>query len=240
VDESTERAITISMHSQSDQKPEARPDLALGGGSGDVQAVSHQFMEHWDRLHRLVRMRMDRRLHGRVNPSDVLQEAYIEVVRSMPGYLSNPRIPFFQWLRHITVVKLMALHRTHLGARLRDAGREVHLGSVRPQTSSVALAARLLGRLTSPSQAAARVELQVRVQDALGSLEPLDREVLSLRHFEQKTNTEAARILGLSVAAASNRYVRALKRLRPILLKAPGVLGHLSGSAGPGDRDDRS
>ena len=126
-------------------------------------------------------------------------------------------------------MKLMALHRKHLGTHARDAGRDVHLGGARPQTSSVALAARLLGRLTSPSQAAARVELQVRVQDALSSLDPLDREVLSLRHFEQLTNTETARILGLSEAAASNRYVRALKRLRPILLEGPGILGHLSG-----------
>ncbi len=197
-------------------------------------------MEHWDRLHRLVRMRLDRRLHGRVNPSDVLQEAYIEVVRSMPGYLSNPKVPFFQWIRHITGMKLMALHRKHLGTRARDAGREIHPGGPRPQTSSVALAALLLGRLTSPSQAAERVELQVRVQEALSSLEPLDREVLLLRHFEQMTNTETAQTLGLSVAAASNRYVRALKRLRPILLKAPGVYDHLSGSARPGDLHDRS
>ncbi len=104
----------------------------------------------------------------------------------------------------------------------------------------MALAARLLGRLTSPSQAAARVELQVRVQDALSSLEPLDREVLALRHFEQLTNTETARILGLSVAAASNRYVRALKRLRPILSSGQGFLGHLAGPGGAGAPDDRS
>ena len=121
---------------------------------------------------------------------------------------------------------------------MRDAGRDQHLGGVRSQTSSVELAARLLGRLTSPSQAAARVELQRRVQDALSSLEPLDREVLTLRHFDQLTNTETARILGLSVAAASNRYVRALKRLRPILLEGPSILGHLSGSAGARAGDD--
>ena len=222
-----------------DQEPDGRHELVLSGGTGDQQPLGRQFMEHWDRLHRLVQARLDRRLHGRVNPSDVLQEAYLEVVRSMPGYLSNPRAPFFVWLRHITVVKLMALHRKHLGTHVRDAGRDVHLGGAGSQTSSVALAALLLGRLTSPSQAAARVELQVRVQDALNSLDPLDREVLSLRHFEQLTNTETARTLGLSVAAASNRYVRALKRLRPILLNGPGILGHLSGCTEAGARDDR-
>ncbi len=196
------------MTLQTDHQADAPPEPLAGGGAGDQQSLGHDFMEHWDRLHRLVRMRLDRRLRGRVNPSDVLQEAYIEVVRSMPGYLSNPKVPFFAWLRHITIVKLMALHRKHLGTHIRDAGRDVHLGGVRPQTSSVALAARLLGRLTSPSKAAARVELQLRVQDALDSLEPLDREVLLLRHFKQLSNAETARVLGLSVAAASNRYVR--------------------------------
>jgi RNA polymerase sigma-70 factor, ECF subfamily len=222
----------------SDHKLEAQVKPSLDG-LGDQQSLGRQFMEHWDRLHRLVQMRLDRRLHGRVNPSDVLQEAYLEVVRSMPGYLSDPKVPFFVWLRHITVVKLMALHRKHLGTGVRDAGREVHLGGVRPQTSSVALAALLLGRLTSPSQAAERVELQLRVQGALNNLDPLDREVLSLRHFEQLTNTETARTLGISVAAASNRYVRALKRLTPILMDGPGIAGHLSGCARPGDLDDR-
>jgi RNA polymerase sigma-70 factor (ECF subfamily) len=227
------------MTPETDDQPDVTPGLLAGGGADDQQSVGRQFMEHWDRLHRLVRMRLDHRLHGRVNPSDVLQEAYVEVVRSMPGYLSNPKVPFFVWLRHITVMKLMALHRKHLGTHVRDAGRDVHLGGVRSQTSSVALAARLLGRLTSPSQAAARVELQVRVQHALDGLEPLDREVLKLRHFEQMTNTDTAKVLGLSVAAASNRYVRALKRLRPILLEGPSILGNLSGSGGARAHDDR-
>jgi RNA polymerase sigma-70 factor, ECF subfamily len=227
------------MSPQKNHQPGGSSKIARGVGSGDPQPLGSQFMEHWDRLHRLVQVRLDRRLRGRVNPSDVLQDAYLEVVRSMPGYLSNPKIPFFMWLRHITVVKLMALHRKHLGAHARNAGRDQHLGGVRSQTSSVELAARLLGRLTSPSQAAGRVELQRRVQDALSSLEPLDREVLTLRHYQQLNNTETARILGLSVAAASNRYVRALKRLRPILLEGPSILDHLSGSAGARSGDDR-
>jgi RNA polymerase sigma-70 factor (ECF subfamily) len=228
------------MTPQIDPECDDPPGLPLDGAAPDEQQpMGRLFMEHWDRLHRMVEIRLDRRLHGRVNPSDVLQESYLEVVRSMPAYLRNPRISFFQWLRHITGMKLMALHRKHLGTKVRDAGREVRAGRARPQTSSVELAARLLGRLTSPSQAAARAELQVRVQDALNSLDPIDREVLSLRHFEQLTNTETARLLGVSEAAASNRYVRALKRLRPILLSGPGILDHLSGRAGPGATDDR-
>ena len=227
--ESAWRAITISMTSKISDESDAPPELPRGSGTGDEQRLGRLFMEHWDRLHRMVQRRLDRRIHGRVNASDVLQEAYIEVVRSMPGYLSDPRIPFFEWLRHITGVKLMALHRKHLGTKVRDAGREVHLGGMRPQTSSVALAARLLGRLTSPSQAAARAELQVRVQEALESLDPLDREVLSLRHFEQLTNSETARILGLSEAAASNRYVRALEAAPAVPSERPRLSVNLSG-----------
>ncbi len=123
----------------------------------------------------------------------------------------------------ITGRKLLALHRHHLGTQVRDAGREVslHRGAL-PQASSVSLAAQLLGRYSTPSQAAMRAELQVRIQEALNSMDALDREVLALRHFEQLSNAETAAVLGLQETAASNRYVRALKRLRKILMSAPG------------------
>jgi RNA polymerase sigma-70 factor, ECF subfamily len=187
--------------------------------------VGRLFMDHWDRLHRMVEMRLDRRLHGRIDPSDVLQEAYIEVARSLPNYLENPEIPIFLWLRHITGVRLKAVHRRHLGTKIRDAGREVRAGSLHlPQASSVSLAAQFLGRLTSPSQAAARAEVQLRVQVALDELAPLDREVLSLRHFEQLSNAEVAQVLEIGETAASNRYVRALKRLGQALRGASDLL----------------
>jgi RNA polymerase sigma-70 factor (ECF subfamily) len=181
------------------------------------------FMDHWDRLRRMVEIRLDRRLHGRVDPSDVLQETYIEFARSLPGFLRNPAIPMFLWLRHITGVRLKAVHRRHLGTRVRDAGRDVGLGRlIMPHASSVSLAAQLLGRLTSPSQAAARAELQSRVRDALDDLAAIDREVLCLRHFEQLSNAEAAQVLGIGETAASNRYVRALKRIGKTLQGVSG------------------
>jgi len=190
-----------------------------------VRDVGRLFMDHWDRLHRMVEMRLDRRLYGRIDPSDVLQEAYIEVARSLPDYLENPEIPIFLWLRHITGVRLKAVHRRHLGTKIRDAGREVRAGSLHmPQASSVSLAAQFLGRFTSPSQAAARAEVQIRVQVALDELAPLDREVLALRHFEQLSNAEVAQVLEIGETAASNRYVRALKRLGQALQGASELL----------------
>jgi RNA polymerase sigma-70 factor (ECF subfamily) len=88
----------------------------------------------------------------------------------------------------------------------------------------VSLAAQLLGRFTSPSQAAVRAELRIRVQEALNSMDPIDREVLALRHFEELSNVETAQVLGLGEAAASHRFVRALKRLKAILTRVPGFL----------------
>jgi RNA polymerase sigma-70 factor (ECF subfamily) len=169
----------------------------------------------------MVQLRMDRRLQGRLDPSDVLQEAYLEFSRSLADYLRNPDVPFFVWLRFITGRKLQALHRKHLGTKIREAGREISLNQdALPQASSLTLAAQLLGRFTSPSEAAGRAELQLRVQEALNSLEPLDRELLALRHFEQLTNSEAAQILEIGEAAASSRFIRALKRLKKILESA--------------------
>lgn len=198
-------------------------DLLDRARAGDAAAVADLFGLYRDRLRRMVQLRMDRRLQGRVDASDVIQEAYLDVARRAHDFLREPTMPVFLWLRFLTGQKLLALHRQHLGTKMRDAGQEVALrrGAL-PQAQSESLAAQLLGRLTSPSAAAARAELQVRLQDALNSMDPVDREVLVLRHFEELSNNETAQVLGLQKAAASNRYVRALKRLRDILDGMPG------------------
>jgi RNA polymerase sigma-70 factor (ECF subfamily) len=190
---------------------------------GDQQALAELFARYRDRLRRMVRLRLDRRLQGRLDPSDVLQEAYLDLARRAPEYLAEPKMPFFLWLRLLTGQRLLALHRQHLGAQMRDAGQEVsiHRGAL-PQATSASLAAQLLGRLTSPTQAAVRAELQIKLQEALNSMDPIDREVLILRHFEELSNNETAEVLGLQKGAASNRYIRALKRLKNLLSGVPG------------------
>jgi RNA polymerase sigma-70 factor, ECF subfamily len=197
--------------------------LLRRAAAGDQQAVNALFARHRERLGAMVRLRLNRRLQGRIDPSDVLQEAYLEVCKGFADYARAPALPFFLWLRHVTGQKLIALHRQHLGAQLRDADREVaiHRGAL-PQASSASLAAQLLGRLTAPSRAAARAELQIRVQEALNAMDPIDREVLALRHFELLSNGETAAVLGLKKSAASNRYIRALGRLKDLLAGLPG------------------
>jgi RNA polymerase sigma-70 factor (ECF subfamily) len=199
-------------------------ELLKCAAAGDQGAINTLFTLYRDRLRAMVRLRLNRRLQGRVDPSDVLQEAYLEVCKGFAEYVRSPRLPFFLWLRHITGQKLIAAHRYHLGAQLRDAGQEVSLyhGAL-PQASSVSLAAQLLGRITSASKAAVRAETKIRVQEALNSMDAIDREVLSLRHFEMLTNAETAAVLGLKKSAASNRYVRALERLKDILAGIPDL-----------------
>lgn len=201
-------------------------DLVRRAGEGDGEALTDLFTRHRRRLRNMVRLRLNHRLQGRVDPSDVVQDAYLEAARVLKDYLRDPNVPFFLWLRHLTGQKLIQAHRRHLGARLRDAGREISLyhGAL-PGASSAALAAQLLGRLTSPSQAAVRAEMKVRLQEILNDMDPLDREVLVLRHFEQLSNAETAQVLEIDTSAASKRYVRALERLEGIL-SASGGLGN--------------
>ena len=204
-------------------EPSDSDDLLGRVRTGDQQALAELFNRHRERLRRMVRLRLDRRLQGRVDPSDVLQEAYLDIARRAPEYVANPVMPLFLWLRFLTGQRLLALHRRHLGAQMRDAGCEVSLHrGVIPQASSASLAAQLLGRLTSPTQAAIRAEMQLRLQEVLNGMDPIDREVLVLRHFEELSNSETAEVLGLQKSAASNRYVRALKRLKEILSSIPG------------------
>ena len=200
------------------------PDALLARAkAGDANALADLFTGYRERLKRMVALRLDRRLTGRVDPSDIIQEAFLEVHKRFKEYARDASVPFFLWLRLVTGQKLTDCHRHHLGAKMRDAGQEVSLyRGAMPQASSVSLAAQLLGKLTSASQAAIRAEHKLHVQEALNSMEPLDREVLVLRHFEHLTNDEAALVLGLRKSAASQRYIRALKRLKEILSAIPG------------------
>ena len=194
--------------------------------AGDREALNALFAQHRDRLRRMVEMRLDTRLQARLDASDVVQEAYVEVAERLEEYLRDPKLPLFLWLRLVVGERLIRLHRHHLGTQMRDAGREVSLyrGAL-PAASSAALAAQLLGRHTSPTQAAVRAERILRVQEALNALDPVDREILSLRHFEELTAAEAARVLGIEESAAAKRYFRALKRLKEVFATLPGGQG---------------
>jgi RNA polymerase sigma-70 factor, ECF subfamily len=191
--------------------------------AGNQQAATELFVRFHDRLLRMIRLRMDHRLKGRVDSEDIVQEAYLDASQRLEEYAAHPSMSFFLWLRYLTAQKLIDAQRHHLGVAKRDATQEVSLyRGPMPEASSASLAAQLLGMLTSPSTAAIRAETQIKVQQVLNTLEHIDREVLVLRHFEHLTNGETAELLGISPAAASKRYITALKRLKAILSGIPG------------------
>jgi RNA polymerase sigma-70 factor (ECF subfamily) len=196
-------------------------------GTGDAAAWGTLLMLHEGRLRRMVAFRMDRKLQGRVDAADIVQEAYLQAAIHQADYFKNPSVPLFLWLRGVVANKLLEVHRHHLGTHMRDAAREVGVHSPAAGTTdatSVAVIDELTAGATGPGTAAGRAEVRLRLQEALNCMDAIDREVLALRHFEQLTNGEAATVLGIEERAAAKRYVRALGRLKKILSDLPGGL----------------
>src|SRR5580698_9534111 len=208
--------------------------LIRRAADGDGAALAELFGRYRKRLRQMIRLRLDRRLQGRVDPSDVLQDAYIDVAERLPDYAGKAAIPFFVWLRMVVGERLLRIHRHHLGAAMRDATREIslHRGAL-PEASSASLAAQLLGQITSVSRAALRAEMKLTLQEVLNAMDPIDREVIALRHFEELRNDEVAAALGLTKATASKRYVRAMLRLKAAVADAPGLVDSAE-AGGPG------
>lgn len=202
------------------------PALLLRASTGDGAAWGALLAGHGDRLRRMVAFRMDPRLRGRVDASDVVQEAYVAAVDGREAFFRQAPPSVFLWLRGVVGNKLLEVHRHHLGTRMRDAGREA--AARRPRAgsdaTSVAMVEQLTGHGGGPRTAAGRAEVAARVRAALAAMEPTDREVLALRHFEQLSNGETAAVLGIQERAAAKRYVRALKRLKDVLAGLPGGL----------------
>ena len=174
--------------------------------------------EHRDKLNRMIRCRMDRRLQGRVDPSDVLQEACVEAVKRYSEFQQQTKMPFYLWLRFLTLQQLMIVHRKHLTVKMRSITSEDRIvGDLLTAPNVAALAEMLSGTITSPSSAFQRKELQVRLHAALDALDPKDREILALRHFEQLNTVESAQVLDISEGLASTRYGRALRKLLAVL-----------------------
>ncbi len=184
--------------------------------SGDAASWQAVLGEHRDRLRKLAVFRLDRRLQSRLDASDVVQDVFAEASRRLDDYLTKPSVPFFLWLRALACQQVVSLHRRHLGAERRDVRKDVSIDQAELD-SSTAMAAHLAGDQTSPSEAALRGEKANSVRDALAQMDPMDREVLALRHFEGLSNAEVAEVLSLSISAASKRYIRAAERLRTIM-----------------------
>lgn len=199
-----------------------QPELLALLQSQREEGFARFFQQAKQRLERIVRFRLDYRLRGRVSESDVIQETYVRAVQRLERYLDNPEVPFFVWLRSELHQKLIEVHRMHFGAGKRDIRKEQVIHRANTGQTSIALAAHLVGQMTSASQLLERAEQIETLQVALEEMNEMDREVIALRHFEELSNVETAEILGIETSAASKRYLRALKRMREIFEKHQG------------------
>jgi RNA polymerase sigma-70 factor (ECF subfamily) len=192
---------------------------------GDRTALASLFASHADRIKRWVELRLDPRLRGRLSASDVIQETFLAADQRLEHFRERPDMPFSVWVLLLAGQRLTDAHRRHLGAEARNAGREIAMGTFFASTSSVNIAERLATDLTSPSQAAVRQEIHEFLVQAIEAMDPLDREVLMLRHFDELSNEEISKLLDIPKGTASRRYIRALGRLREILEPFSGFLG---------------
>ena len=193
--------------------------------AGDQNALAELFSQHRDRLWRMIAFRMDPRLHGRIDADDVLQEAWLSAVQRIDHFLIDASRSIFVWFRLIASQTLVDIHRRHLGTQKRNAGQEFSIDRGWSSSStSTSLSFHLMDHLTTPSEAALKEEMTLKLNEALADMKDMDREVLALRHFEQLTNREAALVLGISEQAASDRYIRALSRLKATMTSFPGYL----------------
>ena len=190
---------------------------------GDAEAVDQLLARHREPIRRLIDLRLDPAIVQRVDASDVVQDVLLEASKRLREYLKNPAMPFHLWLRHIAKDHIIDAHRRHHQAQKRGVNREQPLA--RPgwmDKSSLELAGQLIDQERTPASAAIQEELQRKLHVALAGLDEDDRDVLLMRHFEQLSNQDVASALGLTEAAASMRYLRAIRRLRDVLAPPPG------------------
>ena len=180
---------------------------------GDDAALGEAFALLQPRLAQTIRLRMDQRMVGRIDADDVVQESFLVASRRLSDYREKVECSLPVWLRTIAMQVLIDASRFHLLSKCRSQNLEIPLRADSGQTRIRALAC----QRTSPTHAAARRELNVLLQEKLGGMSDLDREILILRHFEELSNNEVAEVLGIHKAAATNRYLRALRRLKPTL-----------------------
>ena len=197
---------------------------------GDDSAYADLFSIHRSKLEKIVHFRMDRRLRGRVDPDDILQEAFVDGQNRLENLRNSPTQSFLVWIRLIVGQTLINVHRRHLKSGRRDASRDVGIHSKKtdPNTSD-SMVIQLADSLTSPSAAFSRKEMFEKVTQAVDALGESDREIVAMRHFEELGNSEIAEILGITPKNASIRYIRALERLRSHLAKFTDLFNDSTG-----------
>ena len=170
-----------------------------------------------DRLKRLADLRLGTEMKGRVDSSDVIQEACIDALKQYDQFQDDPQNSGYCWLRFFVCQKIVQMHRKHIRTKSRDARREISIDRCGPQADSSILAIHLLDGTTTPSKIVSKKEMQDCLVEALDQLDTVDREVIALRNLEQLSVDETANILGLTRDAVYKRHSRAILSLKKIM-----------------------
>jgi RNA polymerase sigma-70 factor (ECF subfamily) len=192
-------------------------ELLQRARQGDAAAVDQLLQRHREPVRRLIGLRMDPAIVARLDASDVVQEVLLEASRRLPEYLREGTMPFHLWIRHIAKDHIIDAHRRHRQAQRRAVDREQAMMPRHAPDRSSAELIQLLDPELTPASAAIRQEMERRLHAAIAELGEDDRDILLMRHFEQLSNQEVAEALGLTEAAASMRYLRAVRRLRALM-----------------------
>ena len=182
------------------------------------ESLAVVFEKHRDRLHRMIECRLDPRVAVRLSAEDILQDSFVEASARLSEYVRDPNVPVFIWLRFLVGQQVQIAHRKHRSTNKRSVTKEVRNARLSTTSLLTELAQYMLASDTTPSMVISQQELNENIRNHVESLEEIDREILTLRHFEELTNAEAATELSISNSAASKRYHRALKKLRDSVL----------------------
>ncbi|MDG1808694.1 MAG: sigma-70 family RNA polymerase sigma factor [Pirellulaceae bacterium] len=186
----------------------------------DHTALAELFEINRDRLSRMVSIRMDRRLKGRIDATDVLQEAYMILSQKIGNFADYPDMSPYVWMRLTVNDRLIALHRKHIQAGKRDARKEISMSQkANPDESSAEIVDTLADTVSSVGGKVARAEVTKMIKATLECMEAKDREIILMRIFEGMSNAEAAQALDLTANGASSRFSRAMDRLQKDVLK---------------------
>lgn len=214
------------MSDPSDVEADPIPALEVRIRGGDESALATLFEHCRPRLLRMIDLRLDPRMRHRLDPEDILQEVFLDARKRIASFAEQPDLGGYLWLRLVAGQTMIDIYRRHLGAQRRTMAGEVRLNRRGPAATSETISIQLAANMSSPSHVAMRAEHAEALRQALDKMDEIDREVLVLRHFEELTNGEVAAVLGLQKTAASNRYIRALERLR-------GLIGEPEDGPGP-------
>jgi RNA polymerase sigma-70 factor (ECF subfamily) len=203
-------------------------DLLRRARSGDDAAWGPLLEAYGTYLLLLARVQVGRRLRGKVDPADIVQETFLDAHRQARQFKGTTEAELVAWLRRILAGQLGMVYRRYLGAQARNVNLEQDLDAELLR-SSQAMDPGLFASLSTPSQHAVRREQALLLTDALDRLPEAYREVIVLRHLEALPFAEVAQRMGRTEDSVQKLWLRALGSLR----KAMGTMEDRSAPKGP-------